>query len=236
MAKFEELMRVMKAMESSEIAMVLLLVGVILILLIFSAIKRGDNKNSPQGRESQRTAPTFETLSPLLDEKPSQDQRGDPVLKPAPDTQVEVEINPSGSLEPEPKVQPVVSNVQSSEVPQDSILRRHYDALHKVMAVSNESPVVNKSLTDDSCSSIKSTIEQAVMKQTQTTATKATAIVQVVVSGTASMPEDSVLKRHFIHQIKTEIQAGMSPRPSDSVLKRHHDSHILYELEKRIAS
>jgi len=233
MAKFEELMNVMKTMESSEIAMVLLLVGVILVLLIFSAIKRGDNKNSPQGRESQRTAPTFESLSPLPDEKPNQDQWVGSKLKPEPDTQVEAEINPSGSLEPEPKVQAVVSSVQSSEVPQDSILRRHYDALHKVMAVSNVSPVVQESLADDSCSSIKSSIEQAVIKQTQTTAT---AIVQSFVNGTASMPEDSVLKRHFSQQIKTQIQDEMAPRPSDSVLKRHYDSHIRYELEKRLAS
>lgn len=236
MAKFEELMNVMKTMESSEIAMVLLLVGVILILLIFSAIKRGDNKNSPQGRESQRTAPTFESLSPLPDEKPSQDQSVGSALKPAPDPQIEAEINPLDSLEAEAKVQFVVSNLPSSEVPQDSILRRHYDALHKVMAVSKVSPVVQESLAEDSCSSIKSAIEQAVIKQTQTTATKATAIDQFVVSGTASVPEDSVLKRHFIQQIKTEIQNGMSPRPSDSVLQRHYDSHIRYELEKRFAS
>jgi hypothetical protein len=215
-------------MESSEIAMVLLLVGVILMLLIFSAIKRGDNKNSPQGRESQRTAPTFESLSPLPDEKPNQDQWVGSKLKSSPDTQVKAEINPSGSLEPEVKVQAVVSNLQSSEVPQDSILRRHYDASHKVMAVSKVSPVVKESLADDSYSSIKSTI-----KQTQTTATT---IVQSFVNGTVSMPEDSVLKRHFIQQIKTEIQHEMSPRPNDSVLKRHYDSHMRYELEKRLAS
>lgn len=210
MAIFETLMGFMKAMGPSQIAMVLLSVGVILMLLIFIAIRRGSNKEKSQARETQRTAPTFEPLLPLPDKNPSKDELIEPAVNPITQMQHETEIKPSAAFETKPMVQSVVSTVLSGEVPQDSILRRHYDALHNEAAVSNESSRVKKTLADHSR--------------------------QPIVPMVVYSPEDSVLKRHFSHKLRTEIQDGMWPRPSDSVLRRHYDSHVRYELEKRFES
>lgn len=49
------------------------------------------------------------------------------------------------------------------------------------------------------------------------------------------LPEDAVLKRHFISQLRAELQASLHPRPSDSVLKRHYDALLDTRLKQRLA-
>lgn len=49
------------------------------------------------------------------------------------------------------------------------------------------------------------------------------------------IPEDSVLRRHFLANLRAEIESGMAPRPTDSILKRHYDTMIGVEFEKRLA-
>lgn len=49
------------------------------------------------------------------------------------------------------------------------------------------------------------------------------------------VPEDCVLRRHFLTQLRSEIEAGLSPRPTDSTLQRHYDAMIEAELENRLA-
>lgn len=49
------------------------------------------------------------------------------------------------------------------------------------------------------------------------------------------VPEDSVLKRHFLTHLQSEIEAALHPRPTDSVLRRHYDSLVAAELENRLA-
>ncbi|AMK76635.1 MULTISPECIES: hypothetical protein [Methylomonas] len=49
------------------------------------------------------------------------------------------------------------------------------------------------------------------------------------------VPEDAVLRRHFITQVYSEIETSLSPRPSDSVLLRHHQALIMTKLEQRLA-
>ncbi|MGR9046778.1 MAG: hypothetical protein ACU83N_15950 [Gammaproteobacteria bacterium] len=48
-------------------------------------------------------------------------------------------------------------------------------------------------------------------------------------------PEDSVLRRHCLTHLQSEIEAAFAPRPTDSVLQRHHDTLVAFELEKRLA-
>lgn len=208
MTLFDELIGFIKAMGASQIAMVLLLVGVILMLLIFSAIRRGGSKDKSRVRETQRTAPTFEAVSPSQVKSQSQDGFSEPSIKPA--SKVEAKIKSAATSEVKPVAQPTLSTVPLSAVPQDSILRRHYDALHQAVVVANKSSIVKKPLVVDSY--------------------------QPIVHVTVSPPEDSVLKRHFIHRLLTEIQLELPPRPSDSILRRHYDNHIRRELAKRLAS
>jgi hypothetical protein len=49
------------------------------------------------------------------------------------------------------------------------------------------------------------------------------------------VPEDSVLRRHFLTHLQNEIEASLFPRPSDSVLQRHYDSLVASELANRLA-
>lgn len=49
------------------------------------------------------------------------------------------------------------------------------------------------------------------------------------------LPEDSMLRRHFLTQLQSEIEATLYPRPTDSVLQRHYDALVATELENRLA-
>ena len=48
------------------------------------------------------------------------------------------------------------------------------------------------------------------------------------------IPEDSALRRHFLTQMRAEIEVAFGPRPTDSTLKRHHDAMIAAEMDKRL--
>lgn len=49
-----------------------------------------------------------------------------------------------------------------------------------------------------------------------------------------ALPEDAVLKRHFIGQLRSEIVAGLPPCPTDSVLRRHYDALLASRLSQRL--
>jgi hypothetical protein len=46
-----------------------------------------------------------------------------------------------------------------------------------------------------------------------------------------SIPQDSVLKRHYVTHVKYMIETVTFPRPTDSVLRRHYDHLIASELD-----
>lgn len=48
------------------------------------------------------------------------------------------------------------------------------------------------------------------------------------------VPEDSVLKRHFLAQLQSEIEGALFPRPTDSMLQRHYDTLVAAEVESRL--
>ena len=48
------------------------------------------------------------------------------------------------------------------------------------------------------------------------------------------VPEDAVLRRHLISQLRNEIEATLHPRPSDSILQRHYDALVSMTLEQRL--
>lgn len=49
------------------------------------------------------------------------------------------------------------------------------------------------------------------------------------------VPEDSILRRHFLTTLRYEIEAHMPPRPTDSILKRHYDHLLETAFDMRIA-
>jgi len=63
-----------------------------------------------------------------------------------------------------------------------------------------------------------------------------TKITEAATKKMAVIPEDSVLKRHFLTHLRAEIEADLFPRPSDSILQRHYDAMVAAELKSRLAS
>lgn len=53
-------------------------------------------------------------------------------------------------------------------------------------------------------------------------------------SGKVPVPEDSVLKRHYLAQKAAERRAITHPYPSDSVLRRHHESRLAFSLTQHL--
>ena len=49
------------------------------------------------------------------------------------------------------------------------------------------------------------------------------------------IPEDSVLRRHFIAHLKSEIEANLHPCPADPALRRYHEALVEDALKHRLA-
>ena len=51
-----------------------------------------------------------------------------------------------------------------------------------------------------------------------------------------SVPQDSVLRRHFESALSYEVMGDKGPRPTDSVLVRHYDAAVDAEVAARMSS
>jgi hypothetical protein len=49
------------------------------------------------------------------------------------------------------------------------------------------------------------------------------------------VPEDSTLRRHYMTQLRCEIESELFPRPSDSTLQRHYDALVAEQLAYRLS-
>lgn len=49
-------------------------------------------------------------------------------------------------------------------------------------------------------------------------------------SGKSPLPEDSILKRHYLTHVYTMINSLATPRPAESVLRRHYDVMIITKV------
>ena len=49
------------------------------------------------------------------------------------------------------------------------------------------------------------------------------------------VPEDSVLRRHFLTHLRAEIEAELMPHPTDSSLRHYYDASVAAEFQKRLA-
>lgn len=56
-----------------------------------------------------------------------------------------------------------------------------------------------------------------------------------VAKPTLLIPEDSMLRRHFLTHLRTEIEAELIPRPIDSTLRHYYDASVAAEFQKRLS-
>jgi len=132
--------------------------------------------------------------------------------------------------------------------PTDSILKRHYDTQVKAEmekyvdgpigryahteAPSTTTPMAKIEASDEIVTiaepnliaepSIVSSVTEAIIKNYPEQGKK------------QKMPQDSILKRHFLTHVRAQIESRFAPRPTDSILKRHYDSLIASEVEKQL--
>ncbi len=58
----------------------------------------------------------------------------------------------------------------------------------------------------------------------------------VSITRKTAIPEDSMLRRHFLARLRAEIEAKYCSRPTDSMLRRHFDAMIDAALEERLST
>jgi len=120
--------------------------------------------------------------------------------------------------------QAAIHEARTNPYPTDSVLRRHYDAAHKLVLEPARPQASSKvAVSDVPAQEVAPTAGAA----QQSSAEEIT---------TVRMPQDSVLRRHFISQLKYQIEAELPPIPSDSVLRRHHEALLNAELTKRLSA
>ncbi len=253
MAPLEEILGILESMDTAQITAMLAMVATLLILLIILAVRRRqngaeiriDNKDrsfaesaatSRSGRSAQQrvSLSDAEALS-----KPVSIGGGQPAAANPPS---EVQLK-AGRAVPKPCPVPqdsvlrrhYLANEEAKRealrnpYPTDSVLRRHYDALHKLAVEPATVAEISETGVSEARQRQASIIEKAVGKEPDAESEEAPTILAKI-----SVPQDSVLRRHFITQLRAEIEADLSPKPSDSVLRRHYDNMVGSELEKRL--
>jgi len=121
------------------------------------------------------------------------------------------------------ETQPSLQNV--SRVPEDSVLKRHYFAKLDAERMAITHPYPTDSVLRRHYESALVTITPAPVVDINPHQDQPK----------LQMPEDAVLRRHFLAQLRSEVASSFSARPTDSVLVRHYESHIQAEIKKRVA-
>ncbi len=49
------------------------------------------------------------------------------------------------------------------------------------------------------------------------------------------VPEDSMLRRHFLTHLRSQIEAEIMPHPIDPNLRHYYDASVAAEIQKRLA-
>jgi hypothetical protein len=49
------------------------------------------------------------------------------------------------------------------------------------------------------------------------------------------VPEDSMLRRHFLTHLRTEVETEIMPHPIDPNLRHYYDASVATEIQKRLA-
>lgn len=128
---------------------------------------------------------------------------------------------------PEPAVKAVAADTGGilGKIPEDSMLRRHYESL----MASLQQPA---SKTEEALKPIAEPAIRAEIKPGVIAAESRECIDK------ERLPQDSMLRRHYLTNLYYKLESGMPSRPTDSILMRHFDSwknHLIEsEINKRL--
>jgi hypothetical protein len=151
---------------------------------------------------------------PVVNE-PAQAAKPQPITKPQP--VAEVEVKPALYPQPDP----------THVFPQDSMLRRHFIShLTAVGKPYEPSRPTDSMLRRHYDAMLANPTSVSAAKPAVTTSAPATATPSRKCTHQVRLPEDSMLKRHFLTalQLKFESCLSLPGRPTDSMLRRHFDA------------
>ncbi|MDD5320496.1 MAG: hypothetical protein PHD43_07770 [Methylococcales bacterium] len=258
---------------------VLIALLLIIIFIIFKVRKRISNKTKSginikttgSAKQSQEINPGVE---PVLYVEPKSKLSGEPKVD-EPVFNVEPQSEPSVELQCEEPVLDTVTSIaaQTNEMvfpqpedkyknlPQDSMLRRHYLTHLYAMVESLKFPRPTDSALSrhydatiiaemEQCLSDEAAMERLVcnyeehkktlVQQIQIPEAVPESLVEPIKAGInqekLKLPEDSMLRRHYLTHLRAIVESRMPPRPTDSTLRRHYDLMIENEVENLIYS
>ncbi len=182
------------------------------------------------------------------------------VFAPAPATPVKTETVVEVKATQQVVVEPVAAAKTDSAVtvektlanpllPQDSVLKRHYvHHIHEMLIeLHYEGDIVAK-VAECVASEValqhliqayetKPVVEQVAQTLESVAVEVLAEPAPVLVSDKVTrIPEDSLLRRHYLTQIHALAAAKLPARPSDSTLCRHYDALLAQEVKKQLAA
>jgi cyanate lyase len=122
--------------------------------------------------------------------------------------------------------------------PTDSMLRRHYETMIRMQLdwpsaqESREQAPVPQERAVEVAASEPSVVQSSQPEAKAEPAMRNEAFVRV--ESKTGIPEDSILRRHFLSNLQTQIESELPDSPTDSVLKRHHDTLVCTKLAERL--
>lgn len=245
----QTVMNFFSSMGTTLLAVLFVLIALILIWLIVRASRRGPHaetadKPTRPNRYRLEPEPHQSNMPAAAADSPVVSPAGEDVRGAAPSASDP--SRPAVAPEPEDSVLhrhyetelAAKKDAAAHPYPTDSVLRRHYDTEHRLHLPepSGTAPKAAASAADSDKNLVRksSIIEQAVKKDAQIADLPAEASRCEYAATDSRLPQDSVLKRHFISQLQAEVQADLPPRPTDSVLRRHYDALVQGKLQSRL--
>ena len=218
------------------------LIGIIFLLVVAYFVSK-----SQSGKKAQ--APAREIPKARVSEPP----------KPEP-LEAQVPMSPAAPAPTAVVATASATLALGAHVPQDSVLRRHFEThlAHMLESVAAPRPTdsvlkrhhehllssqLQACLHDEAC------LDKLICDYEVCRAHQASAAIQAPAAGPSGpapaqvaehaptpvrIPEDSVLRRHFLSQITYMLESLAAPRPTDSVLRRHYEHWLLNQLTARL--
>ncbi|WAK01243.1 hypothetical protein [Methylobacter sp. YRD-M1] len=125
--------------------------------------------------------------------------------------------------------------------PTDSALRRHYETMIRMaldwpsaQASCEEAPAPQASAVAAPASSQPAVQSSQPEAKVQPSPAVVREGVLLHIPHKMRIPEDSVLRRHFLTHLQAEIESELPERPTDSVLRRHHEAMVSAKMAERL--
>jgi hypothetical protein len=233
----------------SDIIIVASLVSAFILLLIISIVarKQAVAKAEVQQERERQEQKRQEVIKQAVQAREQNLKQAEPLPR------VESGTKPTVTpLQPQTSViTPVIPAVTvkfAAHVPQDSMLRRHYISHVRAMLEALTLPRPTDSalrrhyeqliasqlehcLTDNVA--IETVLARYQAHQMSLSArTKVEAQTAMQTTYAVLIPQDSMLRRHYLTHLRSMLEALTAPRPTDSALRRHYEQLISSQLEE----